>query len=217
MFIGHFALGFAAKRVAPKASLGVLMAATGFLDLLWPIFVATGLERVRIDPGNTAFTPLDFEQYPISHSLAMVLVWASLFAGLYWRVSRYRRGAIVAGILVASHWFLDVIVHRPDLPITPGWGLKAGLGLWNSVAATVIVEGLLFAAGVWIYARATRARDRIGRYGLWVFVAFLALIFAANASGPPPPSVRAVVIAGLAGAVVLIAWSAWFDRHRTAG
>ncbi|MGO9096789.1 MAG: metal-dependent hydrolase [Bryobacteraceae bacterium] len=194
----------------------MLTAATGFLDVLWPIFVATGLERVRIDPGNTAFTPLDFEHYPISHSLAMVLVWAMLFAGLYWRVSRYRRGAIVAGILVASHWFLDVIVHRPDLPIAPGWGVKVGLGLWNSVAGTVIVEGLLFAAGVWIYARATRARDRRGRYGFWAFVAFLALIFAANASGPPPPSVRAVVIAGLAGGLAIIAWSAWFDHHRLA-
>lgn len=216
MFIGHFALGFAAKRLAPKASLGTLMAAAEFLDLLWPIFVATGLERVRIDPGNTAFTPLDFEHYPISHSLAMVLIWASLFGGLYWRVSHYRRGAIVAGVLVASHWFLDVVAHSPDLPIAPGWGVRAGLGLWNSVAATLIVEGLLFAAGVWIYARATSARDRIGRYGFWAFVAFLALIFAANASGPPPPSIRAIEIAGLAGGLAIIAWSAWFDRHRLA-
>jgi hypothetical protein len=170
MFIGHFAAAFAAKRAAPKASLGALVAAAAFLDVLWPIFVATGLERVRIDPGNTAFTPLDFEHCPISHSLAMALIWALLFAGLYWRVSRYRRGAIAAGVLVASHWFLEVIVHRPDLLIAPGCRVRAGFGLWNSVPATLIVEGLLFIAGVWIYARATRPRDPPARAhrALWL-------------------------------------------------
>ncbi len=214
MFIGHFAAGFAAKRVAPKASLGALMAAATWLDVLWPIFLATGLERVRIDPGNTLVTPLDFEHYPISHSLAAVLVWAAGFAAVYGIISRYRAGAITAGLLVASHWFLDAVVHRPDLPIAPGSGVKVGLGLWNSVPATVLAEGLLFIAGVWIYARATQPRDRIGRYGFWSFVALLVIIYAGNLGGPPPPDVRAIEIAGLAGSVVFIAWSAWIDRHR---
>ncbi len=214
MFIGHFGVALAAKRAAPKASLGVLIAAAELIDVLWPLFLMAGLERVRIDPGNTVLTPLDFESYPISHSLLTVILWAMLIAGLYWLVTRYRPGAITAGVLVASHWFLDALVHRPDLPIAPGLGAKVGMGLWNSVPATLTVEGFLFIAGVWMYAKATRPRDRIGRYGFWTFIAFLVTIHTANLSGPPPPSVQAIEIAGLAGSIVLVAWSTWFDRHR---
>jgi hypothetical protein len=216
MFIGHFAAAFAAKRVAPRASLGTLVAAAEFIDVLWPVFLMTGLERVRINPGNTAFTPLDFEYYPISHSLVMVVVWAACFAGLYWIVRRYRAGAITTGVLVASHWFLDAAVHRPDLPLAPGSRILVGLGLWNSIPWTMLLEALLFAVGVWIYAGATQARNRIGRYGLWAFVAFLLAIYVANVAGPPPPSVRAIELVGLAGSIALIAWSAWVDRHRAA-
>jgi len=95
MFIGHFAVGLASKRVAPHASLGVLMAAPNLLDLLWPIFLLLGWEQVRIDPGNTAFTPLDFVSYPISHSLLTACVWGVLFALVYWTLTRYLRGAVV--------------------------------------------------------------------------------------------------------------------------
>lgn len=215
MFLGHFAAAFAAKKAAPKTSLGVLVAAAAFIDVLWPVLLMAGLERVRIDPGNTSFTPLDLEHYPISHSLLMVLVWAVVFGGVYWLATRYRPGAIVAGVLVASHWFLDAIVHRPDLPVAPGFETKVGLGLWNSVAGTLVFEGLLFAAGVWLYASATRPRARAGRYGFWAFVALLVLIYAANITGPPPPSVAAIEVAGLAGSVIAVAWVAWFDRHRS--
>jgi hypothetical protein len=214
MFIGHFAVGFAAKRIAPKTSLGTLMAATEFLDLLWPAFLATGLERVCIVSSADPFTRLDFESYPISHSLLIALLWAVAFGAAYWLFTRYRTGAIVAACVVASHWFLDALVHLPDLPLAPGSALKVGLSLWNSVAATVIVEGLLFIAGVWIYAAATRPHDRIGRYNFWAFTALLVLLYTVNVVGPPPPNVRAIEIAGLAGTALFIAWSAWFDRHR---
>jgi membrane-bound metal-dependent hydrolase YbcI (DUF457 family) len=216
MFIGHFAAAFAAKRAAPATSLGTLIIAAEFVDVLWPVLLISGLERVNIDPGNTAFTALDFVHYPISHSLVSAFVWAVLFGGVYWMAKRYRAGAIATAVLVASHWFLDAVVHRPDLPLAPGSPIRAGLGLWNSVPATIALEGVLFAAGVWLYTSATVARDRIGRYGWWGFVLFLVLVYAANLAGPPPPNVQAIEIAGLAGTVVLMLWSAWIDRHRAA-
>src|SRR3954463_6103880 len=173
MFIGHFAVGFASKKLAPRASEGELMLAPLFLDLLWPIFLLTGVETVRIDPGNTAFTPLDLHDYPYSHSLVMSLVWSVLFAAVYYAISRYRRGALVIGLGVFSHWVLDFVTHRPDMPLYPGSAVSVGLGLWNSRAGTFLIEGAMFVAGVAIYARMTRARDRIGSIGFWGMVAFV--------------------------------------------
>ncbi len=147
MFIGHFAVGFAAKSLAPRTSLGTLFAASQLLDLVWPILVLLGVEKVRVDPGNTAFTPLDFVNYPWSHSLLMALVWAAGFALVYRARTGFARGAWVVGALVLSHWALDFVSHRPDLPLAPG-ASRVGLGLWNSVPATVIAETALFAVGV---------------------------------------------------------------------
>ncbi len=206
-------MGFASKRVAPRASLGVLMAAPMALDLLWPLFLMAGWEQVGIEPGNTAFTPLDFVSYPYSHSLAMSVVWGILFALLYWSVARYATGAVVIGFSVVSHWILDFVTHRPDLPLFPGGTARVGLGLWNSVAGTIAVEAVMFAAGVWIYASMTRSRDRAGSYGLWTFVAFAVLVYFANAFGMPPPNAELVASLSL-GIWLIPLWTWWFDRHR---
>ena len=214
MFIGHIAVGLAAKRVAPKTSLGLLVAAPLAVDLLWPIFVLAGVERVRIDPGNTAFTPLAFTYYPWSHSLLMSLVWSVVAGAAYWLWRRYRAGALVLGAGVFSHWVMDAVVHRPDLPLYPGSSTMVGLGLWNSVPATLVVECTFFAAGVWLYAGGTKSRDGVGRYGFWAFVAFLAVVYAMNVFGPPPSSARAIGFAGLA-LWSLPLWAWWFDSHRT--
>jgi hypothetical protein len=213
MFVGHFAVGFASKRLAPRASGGVLLAAPLFLDLLWPIFLATGLESVRIDPGNTAFTPLDLHDYPWSHSLVTSLAWSVLFALGYYAFSRYRRGALVVGAGVFSHWVLDFVTHRPDMPLYPGSAVSVGLGLWNSRAGTMLVESAMFVAGVWIYARTTRARDRIGAIAFWAMVLLLAVLYVSTAFGPPPPSVKAIEVLGLV-AWLFVPWAWWFDRHR---
>jgi hypothetical protein len=213
VFIGHYAVGFAAKRAAPRTSLGLLLGAAIFLDLLWPILLLLGWEQVKIDPGNTPFTPLDFVRYPISHSLVTVIGWSILFGLLYRVLSGYSRGAMVIGLAVASHWFLDAIVHRPDLPLFPGSRTVVGLGLWNSISATVAVEGLMFVAGLWIYMSMTHPRDRIGKYAFWSFVVLIVGIYAANIAGPPPPSTQAVAVVGLA-AWLFPLWAAWFDRHR---
>jgi len=213
MFIGHFAIGFASKRVAPAASLGVLMAAPMALDLLWPGFLLAGWEEVRIDPGNTAFTPLDFVSYPYSHSLAMAAVWGVLFGFVYWAITRYAAGAVTVLVGVISHWVLDAVTHRPDLPLFPGGTARVGLGLWNSVPATLAVESLMFVAAVWLYASTTRPRDRVGRYSFWAFVTVAGISYISNAFGPPPPSAEFLARFSL-GVWLFPLWAWWFDAHR---
>jgi hypothetical protein len=216
MFIGHFGVALAMKRAAPQTSLGVLTLAAQWVDLLWPVFLLLGLERVRIDPGNTAVTPLAFDSYPYTHSLVMGFIWGGALAFVYVIGSRDRargRAAVWIAAAVISHWVLDWITHRPDLPITIGGAEKVGLGLWNSVPGTIAVEGTIFAAGALIYMTATRPRDRSGRVNAWIYLLVLAAIYAANLSGPPPPSPRAIALAGL-GLWLFPLWTAWIDRHR---
>lgn len=214
MFIGHAAVAFASKKVAPRASLGYLMAAPFLLDLIWPILLLTGTERARVDPGNTAFTPLAFDSYPWSHSLLMSVVWGILFGAFYRLRTRDNRGAVVIAAAVVSHWILDFITHRPDLPLIPGSDARFGLGLWNSPASTIAVEGLIFAVSVWVYARFTRALDKRGRWGLAGLVTFFVVIYGINAVSPPPPSMNAVAWAALL-LWLLPAWAGWVDRHRS--
>jgi hypothetical protein len=215
MFLGHLAVGFASKRVAPLGSLGPLMAAPIFLDLVWPIFVLFGIERVRIDPGNTAFTPLAFDSYPWSHSLVMSVGWAIVCAACYFVFTRYLAGAVVIAAGVVSHWVLDVVSHRPDMPIYPGDASPMlGLGLWNSIPATIAVETSMFAAGVTLYVTMTRPKDGIGRWSLAAFVGLLTVIYIANILGPPPPNGTAVAATALA-LWLFPAWSWWFDAHRS--
>jgi membrane-bound metal-dependent hydrolase YbcI (DUF457 family) len=215
MFIGHFGLGFAAKRVAPRVSLGTAFLAAQFVDLLWPTLLLLGLESVRIVPGATAATPLIFEHYPISHSLVAVIGWGLALGAVYALTTKKARGAVLVAALVVSHWMLDAIVHVPDLPLVPGVDTMVGLGLWQSKAATLAVEIPIFAAGVWLYTKSTRPKDKVGSYGLIGLVGFLALIHAGNLYGPPPPNVTAIAWVGQA-QWLLVAWAYWVDAHRAA-
>ena len=213
MFIGHFAVGFAAKKFAPRTSMAALLAAPLFLDLLWPVFLLLGWEQVRIDPGNTRYTPLDLYNYPWSHSLLMAVVWATSFASIYYGNTRYGLGAAAIWIGVVSHWVLDWISHRPDMPLYPG-GPKYGLGLWNSIAGTMVVELGMMAVGVWLYVQTTRARDRIGRYAFAAYVGLLLVLYIGDRFSGPPPSVAGIAWTGIAASVILVPWAWWFDRHR---
>jgi hypothetical protein len=213
LYIGHYAVAFAAKRAAPKTSLGVLLAAALFVDLLWPIFLLLGWERVKIEPGNTAFTPLAFVYYPITHSLLTGVGWAAVAGLIYYGLTRYRAGAIAVAVLVLSHWLLDFVVHRPDLPLAPGGSKLLGLGLWNSIAGTLVVEGILFVFGVWIYLVTTRAKDNIGRYGLLLFLILNLLIYMSGLVGPPPPNETVLAWVAL-GVWLFPLWAGWIDRHR---
>jgi hypothetical protein len=214
MFIGHFAVGFAAKKFAPRTSMASLIAAPLFLDLLWPIFLLLGWEHVRIDPGNTRFTPFDFWDYPWSHSLLMSVVWASIFAIAYHLVTRYWPGTIAIWIGVVSHWILDWITHRPDMPLYPGGGPRLGLGLWNSIAGTMVVEITMLAAGVLLYVLSTRVRDRIGKYAFAAYVALLLVLYVGDRFSGPPPSVGAIAWVSIAASVIFVPWAWWFDAHR---
>ena len=215
MFIGHFAVAFAAKRIVPAVSLGTLFLAAQLADLVWPVLVLRGIEIVAIRPGITAMTPLEFIHYPYSHSLLALAAWSALLGGAW--LLRHRPAATAALVIAAvalSHWLLDVISHRPDMPLTLTGPTRLGLGLWNSIPATIVVEGLTFVAGVALYARGTSALNAIGRNGLRALVAFLVVVYLASAFGPPPPSAAAV--AWTAQAIwLLVAWAYWVDRHRS--
>ncbi|HEY4306955.1 MAG TPA: hypothetical protein VGM82_20960, partial [Gemmatimonadaceae bacterium] len=177
VFLGHYGLAFAAKRAAPDTSLGTLSFAAQFLDELWPILLLIGVEHVRIAPHALPANQLVFTSYPISHSLAMAVVWGALIGATYYVARKSRRAAWIVGLTVVSHWFLDWPVHTPDLPLWPGGAARVGLGLWNSTPATLCLEFGLFGAGLWSYLTQTRARDRTGSWALWSMVVVLLAIF----------------------------------------
>jgi hypothetical protein len=212
MFIGHFGVALAAKKAAPKSSLGTLVFAAQLADLLWPVLLLFRIEQVRIVPGLLPVTPLDFTSYPVSHSLVTQLGWGALLAVVYFLVRRDARSALLVGFLVPSHWLLDFIAHRPDLPIYPG-GPRYGLGMWNSLPLTILVEYGLFAAGTAIYLSATRAKDRAGNLALWSLLGLLAVLYLASLFGPPPPNVQALAWSAIA-IWLTVPWAAWADRHR---
>jgi hypothetical protein len=213
MFIGHYAVALAAKKAAPRTSLGTLFIAAQFVDLLWPLLVLAGLEHVRIAPGNTVVTPLDFYDYPYSHSLLGVLVWGVLLASVYFGLKRDVRGSVVLGLCVLSHWILDLLTHRTDLPLGIDSETRWGLGLWNSLAGTLIVETVLLLAGVIVYLRTTRAKNGAGRIGFWALVGVLFAIYLANLFGPPPPNVSTIAIAGNV-SWLFVFWAYWVDHNR---
>jgi hypothetical protein len=212
MGIGHVALAFASKRFVPQVSLGWLVLATMLVDELFAVFVLLGVERARIVPGATEAYPFVLVHYPVTHSLVGGLGWA-LLLGLGWfAVKRDRAGAIVLGAAVISHWFLDVVAHTPDVPVLPN-GPFLGLGLWNSLPATLIVEAVLVGVAIASYAASTRARDRIGSVGLWLLGGAILAIHAGVYLAPPPPNMTAAAW-GMLGLILPVLATHWIDRHR---
>lgn len=212
MFVGHLAVALASRRAAPDVPLGTLVAASYGLDLIWPIFLIAGIEQVRVDPEATAFTPLAFAHYPWSHSLVMALLWGALF-GLFAAARLRTAGAgLLVGAVVVSHWVLDYVTHRPDLPIWPG-GPVVGLGLWHSVPGTIVVEGVLFVAAAVLYHRAFPAENAVGRWAFVGLIALTTLIWLAGPWSPPPPNATSVALVALA-LWLFPPWAAWFDRNR---
>src|SRR5215813_3149567 len=212
MFVGHLAVALAAKRTAPSVNLGWLMAGVTALDLVWPVFVLTGLEHVRIVKGATAFTPLVFDSYPWSHSLVMSFAWGVLLAA----VGRWRTAVPITGLLVAlvvSHWVLDFASHAPDMPLWPGSSSpKLGLGLWYSIPATLIVEGAMWIVGIVLFLRMPGPLTVGAKIAFWSLVVVCTVMWASGPWGPLPPSERALGWFGLIGWLI-VPWAAMGDRR----
>lgn len=214
MFVGHFGAALAAKKFAPRTNVAVAILASEFVDVVWPIFVLLGIEKVRIVPGLMTVSPFDFISYPWTHSLLMSIVWGAVFGGVLYAIRRDRRAATVMALVVLSHWFLDFLTHRPDMQLAPGLAGKYGLGLWNSRLGTYLLELALYFGGVAVYMRTTYARDGKGRWGLVSYVVLLLILYVVNLQGPPPPAVNPAVIAMEFATALLFAWAWWFDKHR---
>jgi hypothetical protein len=193
--------------------LGTLFFASQFIDLLWPFLLLAGIEYVEIDPGNTAFTPLNFIYYPFSHGFVSVLIWGFLVGLVYYLIKKNLKISLLLGFLVVSHWLLDLIVHRSDLPMFPGSEIKAGFGLWNSVILTIIIEGGIFILGIYFYLKMTEAKNKVGTYAFWGLIAFLVIIYITNITSPPPPSSEAIGYVGLS-QWLLVLWGYWIDKNR---
>ncbi len=213
MFLGHYAMGFAAKSWTGRVSLGTMFLAAVWLDLIWSPLLLLGKEVVTIEAGHTVVSPLQFEHFPLSHSLFMALVWGALIGLGVFALHRSTRGALLVWGAVLSHWMLDFITHRPELPLFVDNEIKVGLGLWNSLWGTLALEGGLFVLGLTLYLSATRARNKIGIFALWGLVLSLVALAIGNYFGPPPPDAMTVAWAGNA-QWLLVLWAYWVDRHR---
>lgn len=215
MIVGHFAVALGAKRYAPGISLGILFVACQLADILMPVLFLLGIEQLEIEAGATVMMPLNLPYYPFSHSLIALALWSALFAGacVFLRRARYR-AAIAIAILGISHWLLDVLMHRPDVPLTIGDEIHLGFGLWNFPAIAVPLELGLFGIGIWLYTRVTRPRNRKGTLGFGALVAFLLATYFAIHFGPTMPSAEAVAWSGQAALWLVVAWGFWVDANR---
>ncbi len=221
MFIGHYGVALGLKKADKSISLGLLFLAVQFVDILWTVLVLLGIEKVEIAPGITAANPLDFIYYPFTHSLLMSAIWAGVAYLLFrivpananWQKSK---AALIMAIAVLSHFFLDLIVHRPDLPMAFGAeSPELGFGLWNYPAAAYLLESAIFLAGVWIYLKATAPVGPLGKYGMPVFALLLLVFNMLNLFGPPPPSAQMVAMSGLVFYILLAGVAFWLDKKRT--
>jgi len=212
MFVGHYGVSFAAKHVEDTIPLWVLFLAVQLLDVLWAPCILLGIERVRIVPGITASNPLDLYYMPYTHSLVAALVWSCVGALAYQLVARpsRRRTSAVVGLAVFSHWILDLVVHRPDLPLYDN-SAKVGLGLWNHPAIALSLEAALLFGGVWLCLRGRIARS----LGTLVFGLLMLAIQAYVFFGPPPASDRAAASTALIAyaAFAIVIW--WLQDRRT--
>ncbi|MFL5321519.1 MAG: metal-dependent hydrolase [Myxococcaceae bacterium] len=213
MFVGHFAVGFAGKKFAPKQNAAVLMMAPLFLDIVFPVLILAGVEKAHVRPGITKVMPVSLDSMPWSHSLLMSIVWSVLYAGVVFGVTKDRRGAVVCALLVFSHWICDWVTHSPDMQLWPGNETRVGLGLWNSLWGTITVELVMLVIGGYLYLSSTKAKDRVGAIVPIVFMVFLTIVYLANVFGPPPPSVK-IFSLGIVAGLLLIPLIIWYDRHR---
>ena len=213
MFVGHYGVSFATKKVDASIPLWVLFLAVQWLDVVWAPLVLLGIEKVRIVPGFTATNPLDLYYMPYTHSLVAALVWSAAAAGAYHLLRRTTtRTSFLVGLAVFSHWILDFVVHRPDLPLYDNTA-KVGLGLWDHRALAFGLEAALLLGGMAAFLRARPTR----RSAIIMFGGVMLGVHAYVFFGPPPTSPAAAASTALA-AYGIFALVIWFlvDRRSSA-
>jgi len=217
MLAGHFAAALVGKRAEPTLSLGTLVLAALLADVLAFALIAAGVEHFRIATDVQQNRWIG-ENIVYSHSLLMDVLWGALLAGAYLLWRRHARGAWILFAAVVSHWVLDVISHRPDMRLAPGVPGTVGLGLWNSIPATLLVEGGLWLLAIILYMRATRANRRAGNFAFWIGIVFLTLAWLQNISAPPSPGGSAISVAlpSLIFFACAIGWAYWMESARAA-
>ena len=211
MFVGHYGVSFAAKRSVPQIPLWVLFAAVQLLDIVWAPLVLFGIEKVRIVPGVTASNPLDLYYMPFTHSLVAALVWSAAAFAIYALAAKPKRrhaagAALIVAAAVFSHWILDFVVHRPDLPLYDN-AAKVGLGLWNFPAVAFGLEAFVLFGGMALAIRVRAVRPvpsvvfGIGMLAIQAYVFF----------GPPPASDNAAAVTALVSYVIFAAIIRWIE------
>lgn len=215
VFVGHFGPSYAVKSLRPAIPVWLLFIAVQLVDVIWAVLVLLGVEKVRIVPGVTASNPLDLYYMPYTHSLVAAIFWSVAASVAAWRSPRalQRSAAVWIGAAVLSHWVLDLVVHRPDLPLY-GNAMKVGLGLWNHPALALSLEAALLFGGMFMYLSVTRPINRIGRIGPPVFGVVMLAIQSYVFFGPPPSSPVAAATTALVSYVVFAGVADWLARQR---
>ena len=195
MYLGHLALGLAAKPVAPKVSTGVLLVAPQVLDILWAGFFVVGV-------GELEATPWD-------HGLVMSFVWSAIAFVIALLFYRDIRSSLLIGLLVLSHWVCDFIAWDSVLPLAFGDSPRVGLGLYNSVPVMLVMDFGLFGGALAFYLTRTKANDRTGKWAPWLLVAYLIALIP---FGVMPGKLVTIMALGL---ILVVPFGVWIDRHRS--
>ena len=217
MFIAHYGAAFALKRFDSKISLGWLMLWAQLPDILWSCFILAGIEIVKISPGITKANPLEFVHYPYSHSLLATLGFVFLIFILV-RIFPFKAnlGKLQLSLLfvaaVVSHFVLDLISHRPDLPLAGSDSLKIGLSLWNNTIISYLFEFIIFFTGIYLYYQFKSNLTKARKICLLIFILLFSFLNLGNLLGPLPPDVETVAISGLGGNIIVVIFSFWLDR-----
>ncbi len=220
MFVGHYGVSFALAGKSKKNRLAALFVAVQLLDFVWALFILAGIEKARVIPHLLPASSLDLYYLPWTHGLGTALLWAVVGGAgyalyLFMRGERFqlRIAALLFAVAVFSHWLLDLVAHRPDLPL---WGNehKVGLGLWHSVIATLIVEIGLLIAGAYSYLRSKQGRGLA--QNTWLLVAVLSVIEVFNVLGPVPAGIAGVAVSAFVAYTVFAVWAGWIDRRAVA-
>lgn len=215
MFIGHWAPALIAAAHPKAPRLGTLFVAGQLVDFGFFGLMLLSVEKMRVVPGVSVMNPMDLYHMPWTHSLLGSAVWAAGFAALLYALTRNRTGGLIGGAVVLSHWFLDWLVHVPDLTL---WGSppKLGLGLWNHPAIAMPLELVLTFGALLSYAMRTRATKSAAPWAIAVLALLLLVVQAINWFGPPPEAVTAEIpLTALVAYTVLALVAAWVGSTRT--